>query len=831
MALITTRSRITVVLALVLVGAVGSGVLVLQGPSDTDIGPTTPPEEKLNYIDANYGTTDENTTLTAVYVRTSDENVLSKESLVSSLRYQRQVRNNDSVSDRLADDQSVVGVSNIVATRAAGDANATLDEQITTLESMSEDEVRRAVEAVLAPGSSALKLMPKTYEPGTANATGRRMVFYLDEPSESPELAVYKAQTVLYDRLPEDSDESYFMVQGPPSNGILNRVNMEIFELVGPLALVLVVVALTFAYRDLADILLGVFGVVTTLLLMMGLIGWLGVPFGSTAILAPILIIGLSIDYGIHVFMRYREERTGDGGRDAVRPAMRVALASVSTALALVTVTTAIGFLSNARSPVSQIRHLTVAMSLGVIAAFVVFVTLVPALKVEVDALLERFGVDRTKAALGTTDGRVGRILTGGVALARVSAAAVIVASLVIGAGGAVAWSNLDQSLDSDINQPEGWQQELPEPLGIPEFQYLSDADYVKGNYLVSRSDYRPAQILVEGDVTEPGTLERLSDARTAVTEDPVAYERADGSVPVSGPVLEMRAVAERNDEFAAIFRDADTDGNGVPDRNLETVYDAFFEAAPERAASVIERDGGEYRSMRLVVETDRTAESAAVASVLRDAADVAEGDGTAVRATATGQPVIDDVELGIIVDSAFTTLVASLSAILLFLCAAYWLKEGSPSLGVVATIPIVLVIALVAVSMLLLGVPLTFNTALMFGLVIGLGVDYSIHVTDRFAQEFGRGENVYHALETTVTGTGGALFGSTITTAGAFATLALSPFEQSAHTGIIVALSLLFAFLINIFLLPSFLTVWARLAGSNVADSRDRPVERIADE
>lgn len=823
--MVTTHSRVTIVVALILVSTVGFGVTMLEGPSDTDIGPTTTPETKLEYIQENYQTSEKNKTLTAVYVRSSDGNVLSKESLLSSLRYQQQVRENETVSDLSDDEQPVVGVSNIVATRAAGDANATLDQQITTLESMSESQVRQVVTAVLSPGSDALQLMPKSYEPGTASATGRRIVFRFNEPSESPEIAVFRGQQVLHSELPQE-DDSYFMIQGPAGNNILGQVNMEILELVGPLALLLVVIALGFTYRDIFDILLGLSGVLLTLLFMLGLIGWLGVPFGPTAILAPILIIGLSIDYGIHVFMRYREERGDDP--DEIRSPMRIALTGVSTALALVTVTTVIGFLSNVWSPVSQIRHLTVAMSLGVVAAFVVFVTLVPALKVELDSLLERFGIDRTKPALGTTEGTVGQLLTGGVSLARVSAAAVVLLAVVVGAGGVVAWNNLDRSLDGSLDQPDGWQQDLPEPFRIPEFEYLNNVDYVKQNYLVSRSDYQPSQLLVEGDVTEANTLERLDTARADVTGDRVAYKRADGSVPSTGPVTVMQMVAEQNSEFAEVFQNADTDGNGVPDRNLEAVYDKLFEVAPEQASTVIERRDGEYQSVRLVVQTDRTAESAAVASVIRDAADVAEGDGTSVTATATGQPVINDVELGIIVDSAFTTLMVSLSAILVLLSIVYRFKEGSAMLGVVTTIPIALVIAFVAISMLLIGVPITFNTALMFGLVIGLGVDYSIHISDRFIQEYGPGRTAYDALTETVTGTGGALFGSTVTTAGAFATLSLSPFTQSAHTGILVALSLLFAFTTSVFVLPSFLAIWARFIDSDAVGASDRTAETV---
>ncbi|WP_276299904.1 efflux RND transporter permease subunit [Halorussus lipolyticus] len=817
----------TILLVLILVGTVGFGVTMLQGPSDTDVGPTTAPEKKLEYIQENYHTSGENTSLTAVYIRSSDGNVLSKESLLSSLRYQQQVRENETIADIGDDERPVIGVANIVATRAAGDTDMTLDQQIATLESMSESEVEQVVSGVLAPGSDALQLMPKTYEPGTATAAGRRMVFRFDEPSTRPEITVYRAQEALHDELRETPDESYFLIQGPAGNNILGRINMQILELVGPLALVLVVVALAFTYRDIFDILLGLSGVLLTLLFMLGLVGWLGVPFGPTAILAPILIIGLSIDYGIHIFMRYREER---GDSDGIRPPMRVALAGVSSALALVTVTTVIGFLSNVRSPVSQIRHLTVAMSLGVVAAFVVFVTLVPALKVELDGLLERFGIGRTKPALGTTDGTVGELLSGGVKIARVSAAAVILVSVVVGAGGVVAWDSLDRSLEGSLEQPEGWQQDLPEPLRVPQFEYLDDVDYVKQNYLVSRSDYQPSQILVEGDVTGANTLERVADARSVVTDDEVAYERADGSVPTTGPITAMQLVAERNSEFASVFRNADTDGNGVPDRNLEAVYDKFYEVAPDRASAVVERTDGEYRSLRLVIQTDQTAESAAVASVLRDATTTAEGDGAGVTATATGQPVINDVELAIVADSAFTSLMASLAAILALLSLVYRFKEGSATLGVVTTVPIALVIAFVVISMLVIGVPITFNTALMFGLVIGLGVDYSIHISDRFLQEYRPGRTAYDALTETVTGTGGALFGSTVTTAGAFATLALSPFTQSANTGIIVALSLVFSFVTSVFVLPSFLAVWARFVGADLVESSDRTTDAMAD-
>jgi predicted RND superfamily exporter protein len=88
-------------------------------------------------------------------------------------------------------------------------------------------------------------------------------------------------------------------------------------------------------------------------------------------------------------------------------------------------------------------------------------------------------------------------------------------------------------------------------------------------------------------------------------------------------------------------------------------------------------------------------------------------------------------------------------------------------------------------------------------GLTIGLGVDYSLHISERFNQELTETETVAAVLHETVTGTGGALLSSAATTASGFAVLlvAILPFLQSF--GLITALTIGFAFLASVFVLP----------------------------
>ncbi|PSQ19281.1 RND transporter [Halobacteriales archaeon QS_8_69_26] len=814
---VTDYSKTTIAVMLVLSLVVGYGATSIPGPDQEELGSDSTEQQKLDYVNEHYRTGAENVTAVSVYVRDPGGNVLSKESLLATLRFQREVVGEESVGSTLADRRPYLDVSNLVALRLAGDPSAGLDEQIAALEAADEERVRETVATVLSPGSEALQLLPASYEPGSTEAEARQMVFTLrtDGGSES----VADAEAAIYDHTEERSDggDEYFTLSGPAVQEVNQQAITDTGELIGPIALLFIVVALAFAYRDVADVVVGMVGVVLTLVWMFGFIGWLDVPFGTAAIIAPILLIGLSIDYGIHVFMRYREERGPDEG---IRAPMRRGLGALGVALTLVTVTTGIGFLSNLSNPLSAIRSLGVATALGVTAALVVFVTFVPALKIEVDGVLERVGFDRRKRALGTGGGRVGRFLAGGVTAARVSAAGVLVVALVLGAGGAAAWTGLDQELGSQPDQPPEWQQNLPEPFAMQEYEFLDRLEYVQDNFQRSGTDFTPAQVLVEGDVTDPATLQRMDRATTTLTESDVVYRRGDGSVPIITPLTVMRSVAGEDPEFAETFREADTDGDGVPDRNVREVYDALYEAAPDQAAQVIERRDGEYRSLRMAVPAKQSADFREVTRTMRDAAGTVEGDDEDVTATATGTNVIITVQVDILTDNVLLTLAVSLLAILVLLSAVYRLAEGSATLGAVTVLPIALVVTWVFLAMYLLDVPLTLFTALMLSLAIGLGVDYSIHVSERFAQELPEAATPADALETTVTGTGGALLGSTTTTVGAFSTLALSSFPELRQLGTMVAVSLVFSFVASVFVLPSLLTLWARYVGPGALDA-----------
>ncbi|RQG90176.1 Patched family protein [Natrarchaeobius halalkaliphilus] len=750
------------------------------------------------------------------------------------------------------------------------DERASIDDQIDTLEGLDEDEFEDALDATLSDAeenqSPALAFMPSDYDPGSTTADARMTVVTqeigdADVETGAVDDAVLETQLDLRDLAAgHDHDQIVFGV-GVISDEI-DRSMGDSLAIVGPIALAFVVAALLIAYRDPLDIVLGVAGIGTVLVWTFGFMGWTGIAFNQMMIAIPVLLIGLSIDYAIHVFMRYRERRERDGVQSSVRKPMGIALAGVGIALVWVTATTAIGFLANLVSPIDPIREFGVVSAFGILAALIVFGGLVPAAKVEIDSILESRGFDRHKRAFGTGGGRFSAVLASGAVAARRAPMALLLAVLLLTAGGVYGASQVDTSFDEEdflAESPPEWTESLPGPMSPGEYQAADDLDFVNENF--QRDDLQ-AQILIEGDVADGDVLERLASAQDDAGESHVVYTLANDEADVEGPLSVMEEVATQNESFNETFTAADTTGDDVPDENVNDVYDHLFEIDEDAASQVLHRNAnGEYESARLLVAIEgdaqfdeTTSELRAIASTIDSAgvgdergleadADAAGADADAIEdsenatttnvdddgvvsAIATGDPVVSYIVEQDLFETVFQSLLITLVAVFGFLTVAYRVTGNGATLGVVTLLPVAFAVSWILGTMSLIGMPFNVLTGMITSLTIGLGVAYSIHVSARYTLELERQGNVWSALQTTVTGTGGALLGSAATTVGGFGTLAFAILPVLRQFGIITALTITYAFLASVIVLPTLLILWTRYLGPDVSFDT-RPVRQ----
>ncbi|WP_276280681.1 efflux RND transporter permease subunit [Halorussus caseinilyticus] len=842
---LTTYSKVVLALLLVSTAVVGYGAgSVDSGLTIASFGSDSTEAQKLDYVEANFSDDDENTSVMQIVVRGDD--VLSKESLVETLRLQQRLRENRTVNATLSEGQPTVGLSNLVATAAMRESqspngtqpsNATaggppqrppsLDAQIAQLESMSQSEIDRVVLRVLDPEESSagpvdpFTLLATDYEPGSTTASARVVLVFQQSDTAGDSLpddvvAAQLATSDIADRTVESTDAFVF------GAGIVNersgQATGESFAVITPFALLLIVGVLFVAYRDLFDVALGLLGTLLVLVWMGGFMGWAGIGVTQIIIAVPFLLVGLSIDYALHVVMRYREARADDPDRSP-REAMRAGLAGVTVALAATTFTTAVGFTSNLVSSIASIRQFGLVSAFGIVSAFVVFAGLLPALKLELDGLLERLGFDRRKRAFGTGTSAVNRLLGVGATAARRVPVAIVLVALVVSAGGGYAATDIDTSINQVDFLPRDspdWMDSLPGPLRPGDYELRENVVFLNDKFVQSR-DRSEVQILVEGPVTSPDTLDRLAAARESVGESSTPITLASGRPSVDGPLSVIRRVSARNETVAQVVAERDADGDGIPDRDLRAVYDAVYAAAPDEAAGVVYREGGEYRAVRLSVAIRGGSDTGTVTSEMRAVAASIE-DGSDLTATATGQPVINELVQRELLTTLVETFLVTLGVIVSFLTVIFYRRYGTLSLGAVTMVPVVFALSWILGAMYLLGIPFNTETAIIASIAIGIGVDYAIHISERFVEELSDGGDPVAALETTLAGTGGALLASATTTAGGFGVLLFALVPSLQRFGLVTGSAIVFAFASSVVVLPSLLVLWWRYLGTDAA-------------
>jgi len=144
-----------------------------------------------------------------------------------------------------------------------------------------------------------------------------------------------------------------------------------------PLALLLILITVFFLLRSISATITTMVMIIFSVATAFGLAGWLGIELSSPVMSAPIIIMTLAVADCIHILSTWiTEMRAGKDKKSAMRESLRVNFMPVF----LTSVTTAIGFLSLNTSDAPPFRDLGNVAAIGVIAAFFFSIFLLPAL-------------------------------------------------------------------------------------------------------------------------------------------------------------------------------------------------------------------------------------------------------------------------------------------------------------------------------------------------------------------------------------------------------------------------------------------------------------------
>ncbi|WP_238478847.1 efflux RND transporter permease subunit [Natranaeroarchaeum sulfidigenes] len=726
-----------------------------------------------------------------------DRNVLSKPSLLRMLTFQDRIETEDGLRV-----ESSTSPASLVAEQLDPDATTAEDKYRTI-----ERTPQRQLDQAIADADETAGLPVSTdFKPESGSASVAQVAITYNTPpnAETSDTADLQFQTQDI----ADSIEGYESGENVILFGdaIIEEETLQLLSdtaiVVFPAAIILIIFFLGVAYRDPIDLMLGLVSLVLTFIWTFGFMTLAEIPFSDQLITVFALLLAVGIDFGIHIINRYREER--ELGKQ-IEESMRITTQQLLIALLIVTLTTVFSLLANLISDVT--RDFGIVGTAGIIFTFLIFGIFLPAGKVGADTLREgtRFPEFGT-SPLGKEDSALGRVLTVGVTISKVAPVVFLVTVLALGVGATAYGTGVDTEFDEQAFFPDEDRIEqyesLPGPLQPGEYTFIQVLSYLEDDFEQGFQD----SVTIYVDDNDLRSDRGLTEIDRALYDPDDAF-KSEGRQADAESILSVIESHESADpEFARTVQRYDGSGDGIPDRNVDVVYDDLFDSpAGDQARDRLTTDRtGAVIDVQVDVDAEQEEAVAAARALAED---------MRLDATATGQLVIFESILEEITDASLNSLLVAFVLTMVFLVLSYWWLEGRAVYGVLNLVPVLLAVALLAGSMRAFDIPLSPINAPILSVSIGLGVDYTVHFMHRFVDEFEDGKSIQDALQTTVRGTGGALTGSMLTTVSGLGVLYLALIPLIMEFGLLLALGVFYAWLSSVLVLPSAIVVWDRVS------------------
>lgn len=573
------------------------------------------------------------------------------------------------------------------------------------------------------------------------------------------------------------------------------------------LAVLVVVVLLAVSFRSVKGVVFPLVGLSSALIWTYGLLNLSGARFTALEVAVAPLVLGLGIDYSIHLQRRYNSFK-GEIGDSA--EAWLASCGKLSTPLSLAVITTVAAFLANIISPLPPLETFGIALAVGVISAFVNATVVVGALHVVIDSANDKTPAEPI---------RMPRLSKKLVDLQRSQQVLVLIVALIISGVSIIGAMGLETEFDlTDF---------LDEEMEIMQVREELDKSYESAGWKVVYVLMEPSSSNEEID----SDLILLNEMRglhndLATNHDVVGGGGVDSIPSYEGPYKVLYDAVDNDVLFGESYGLVITNGDlrrGIAEQfdlgaafvslsQNTSVADPYTGASwADRVRDTVDLDGDKIKHIRIEVRVD--------ASTSNDTSRVVqwfeeelgtESESGKMRSELSGVANVyvtgDLVALQNVLDGLNSSQLSSTAISFTVSFVVLLLLTRRPVPAIVVLTPVVLATLWVVGSMVVLSLKWNVLTVMVTALSLGIGIDYVIHMWRRFESEREKTEDVWEALEETISTTGVALVLSAGTTSLGFLVLLFSPMPVVQQFGLVTALTVTYSLILSIIVLPVLL-------------------------
>ncbi|MCD6598637.1 MAG: RND family transporter [Bacteroidales bacterium] len=561
-------------------------------------------------------------------------------------------------------------------------------------------------------------------------------------------------------------NEEVFLGGLPYIAAVISKAMSRDMMVLLPMALVIMLFMLYFFFKQKRGVILPFSVVIMSIIITMGMFPLFGWKISIISVLLPVILVAVANDYGIHLVAHYQELAKAEGvNAKPFKLSIRI-YQNLKRPIFLTGLTTIAGLLSLLSHRMLPARQLGVLSAIGIAIALIMSLLFIP-------AVLSFFKKPLTGKTLYTKKkDNLAIFLSwlGNLVSHHTVKVLIFSVSLTILSGAGIYFLKVDTNV---VNF-------FPKHHSIRKATNLIN-EHFGGSQTIS--------ILVEGDMKDPDLLKQMDN-----------YGKQFSKIQGVGSVASLSKVVL---EISKVLNDkGDPEYNKIPDsRDFVAQYLGLYAMNGDESDfdQLVDYD---YLHGRIII-TLNNSDNHVVKNIIKKTSEITRGN---PHITLMGGHAYINLEMA---DLVIRGQMYSLLIAIIIIGALVSFIFKAPSAGLIAMIPITMAVLFLFGIMGFFGIRLDIATALLSSMMIGIGVDYTIHFLWRYKVERCAKLNPKQAVRKTLETTGRGILFNALSVIIGFSVLLFSSFPPIRFFGLLVLLSIIACLAGAFLVIPGILIIW----------------------
>ncbi len=559
------------------------------------------------------------------------------------------------------------------------------------------------------------------------------------------------------------SDKIYIGGLAYIRNSIKSFIVKDLVTLL-PVAFVLMILMLYFSFKEWKGVFLPFIVVVLSILFSFAFMALMNWEISLVTVLLPIMLIAIANDYGIHLINLYQEKFNSGKftNMKAVAVDIYTELKKPIFITGLTTIGGMLGLLSHKLPPAAELGVLAVV---GIGMALLMSLFLIPVLLSFFKPPKQIIKKDRPKSSV------INRVLAKFANWVTVYPKRVVALFSVVAVLSAAGLFFL--KIDTNIEE-----------------YFIGKSDVKKGIELVNKkfggSQY--VSVLFNGNVLAPDMLTRMEK-----------YTKQIEKLPEVGHVISPSKFLKELSK--GVYQPNETGYKTLPKTEAEAIQYLEIFAMSGYGEQISQLIDYNYENARILVSLKDGSNQTGKA-VLKSLNEITAGDKQLVCIAGPGLSKIQIAEM--VIQGQINSLILAFTIIFILLSVIF----KSVVAGLQSSLPLFLSILFLFGIMGYAGIPLDIVNTLLSSIMIGVGVDYTIHFLWRYKTEYAKTGNYELAVSKTLRTTGRGIVFNALSVIVGFSALIFSNFAPLRFFGILIVISIFACLISALLLIPAIIAI-----------------------